>query len=230
MGFNEKMKTHESYGMIGVHRQTGRSRLFGSALEGHDTSISITIREAKVGHDLSQNWFYGDKIIAEVHMSQAQYAEMITTPNVGNGVPCTIRYRHTEGFKEMEALPDEPPEHARVKAEFVAEMDALLMKLKPRKAKVEAILAKKNINKADREELRAHFSSLSRFLWDHAPFVVDQFSRATERVVTTAKGEIDSFLTAVINRTGLEQLRKLQAAIPPPDEEPLRLTAREDDD
>jgi len=41
---------------------------------------------------LNRDWFHKKKHLIEVEMSQTQFAEMITSLNVGDGVPCTIRY------------------------------------------------------------------------------------------------------------------------------------------
>ena len=96
---DEEVEAHPCYGMISVHRQTGgHTKLFGSPLDSHPSTIAITIREAERHHNLSSDWFFARKPIIEIDLSPMQYAEMITTPNVGSGVPCTIRYRHTEGL------------------------------------------------------------------------------------------------------------------------------------
>lgn len=99
---DETVETHESYGMVGLSRFTcggGKGmNLFGSSIQ-HYSGMTLTIREAVKRRNLNREWYGGRRIIAEVTLSPAQFAEMIMTPNVGDGVPCTINFVTGEGTK-----------------------------------------------------------------------------------------------------------------------------------
>lgn len=87
-----KRKTHPAYGMLSFSRRTGgKQSLFGSSIE-HKDVIAMTLRHGEVDRQLNRDWYHGTEVIAEVEMSYAQFAEAITSMNIGTGVPVTIRF------------------------------------------------------------------------------------------------------------------------------------------
>ena len=90
-GMGQTTERHPSYGMIGVHRVNGETSLFQSDVK-HYHFIRIEIKDARKVIHGTHEFIMGDTVVASVHMSEAQFAQMITQPNVGDGVPCTIHY------------------------------------------------------------------------------------------------------------------------------------------
>ena len=96
----EKKEKHPSYGMLGFSRRQGsKTNLFGSSIQ-HQNTISMTLRQGEMHRGLNTDWFFGGDVIVEVEMSQAQFAEAITSMNMGSGVPVTIRYQENKGYIE----------------------------------------------------------------------------------------------------------------------------------
>ena len=90
-----KRQKHPAYGLVQFSRQHGGSKkLFGSQIRS-DTTIALRIFEGEVQHELSYDRYSHAKNrpIIEVVLSAAQFAELLTTMNMGSGVPCTIEYR-----------------------------------------------------------------------------------------------------------------------------------------
>jgi len=85
----EYTETHPSYGCIGISQVSGKGVLFGSEVS-HQHFISITISEARRVVDEPREFVMSDRELVRIAMTQAQFAEMITSPNRGSGVPCTI--------------------------------------------------------------------------------------------------------------------------------------------
>ena len=112
-------ESHPAWGMVEFSRveHGGPCRLFGSSLTNHGTTIILRVWEASRKHDCGQDWYHGSirKELIAVEMSAAQFAGLLTTMNVGNGVPCTIR--HVQGVQRPEVPPD-PGEMGRVRAAF----------------------------------------------------------------------------------------------------------------
>src|SRR5579859_4537827 len=105
---DEKITKHESFGIAGFSRSTtGGSgvSLFGSSIK-HGNTITFTVRHADVTRRLEQDWYHASERmpIVEIEMSQSQFAEMITSMNMGDGIPVTLRYVNG---KRMEACPHE---------------------------------------------------------------------------------------------------------------------------
>jgi hypothetical protein len=91
-GLGWTSQSHPSYGVIGVSRVTGQAALFDSDVK-HGHFIEITISEAKKHRTgFTHEQVMGGKQLARVRMSFAQFAQFITTQNVGSGTPCTLVY------------------------------------------------------------------------------------------------------------------------------------------
>lgn len=207
----KKAKSHPSYGLVSFHRVScggNKEKLFGSSILHHFTMVRLTIHEAELTHDLCYDSIFPRKQIVEVDLSAAQFAELLTTMNQGSGVPCTIRWR--EGVGEVEPPPDNEIEIDRVHESFKANMAERVEWLSERREELAGILEKKAIGKQDRLKISRIIEGVIAEFRSSAPFAVDQFSEATEKIVTAAKAEVDSFVTQVIQVTGLEQLRAMK--------------------
>jgi len=55
------------------------------------------LREGEVSRELNRDFYFGGKRIVECEMSYSQFAEAITSMNMGTGVPVTIRYIQDKG-------------------------------------------------------------------------------------------------------------------------------------
>lgn len=199
---------HESYGVIGVSRVTGSpGKLFGSQLPQHGAFIQITIKRATRYHDLSHDWIHGHgRPVVEVWMSAAQYADMISAPNVGDGVPCTIR--------EVEGTDYElPPQEERTTAEkihdsFEDKMRAFSEHINEKTGELrKALLAKGTLKVEDRKRVAAHLEYIRREIESNLPFVQKSFQEAVEKTTTHAKAELDALVVNTLTEKGLEALK-----------------------
>lgn len=203
---DEIVEKHPSYATILIHRTHGggRRRLFGSPITDHQHTIRISISAAERIHNLGYDRYHGEiRPITQVEMSAAQFAEMITTTN-GGGVPCTLRIR--EGVRVEDPPDDVKVEADLVREKFAADVKAAMAELRPAVEAVEAILEKKSLTNADRKAAHAALGQFTRLISSTAPFMLDQFEEATQRITTTAKTEVDAFMTSVIVAAGLQAL------------------------
>lgn len=210
----DKADKHPSYGTVRFSRvsTSGKTRLFGSSMSKHMSTILLTVREAERSHDLSRDWIHGHKEIVEVELSAAQFAELLTTMNVGSGVPCTIRYRSDIG--EIERPPDEEIEIDRVQTSFKDGLSDLRNWIKKQQEDLGELLDKRALNKEDKKKIKWILDKTMQEVESNWPFVVDQFNEATEKVVTAAKSEVDAFVTHVVQKTGLKQLEAMKEEQP----------------
>lgn len=226
---NEIVERHPSYATIRIHRtQGGNARLFGSPIRDHQHTIRISVAAAERIHSLGCDRYYehGGLPIMQVEMTAAQFAELITTVN-SDSVPCTLRIRDRVRVED-------PPDDVKVEADlvrekFAADVKDALTKLRPAMAAVEAILAKKSLTNADRTAARRGLEQFERLISDMAPFMLDQFEEATQRITTAAKIEVDAFMTSVIVAAGLKAINEhgldavppeMRPALPAPEPEP----------
>lgn len=207
----EREERHESFGMIQINRVSGgrgHTRLFGSHISYHNNTIVIRVYRAVRAFSLSTERFFTDgrMPIVEIELSPAQFAEAITSLNAGAGLPCTIR--EVEGV-HMEDLPDEHvPENQVIRNAFKEDVEGLRLDLQKQLEELDAILDKKRLNKADRSAIRSIVGNAVRLIDDHAPFVVRVFGESVAKTVTTAKAEVEAFVTNALVNAGMATFKE----------------------
>lgn len=215
-GDEEETYEHESYGMVAFNRIHGLAgRLFGSSLRDHHSSVRLVLKRGMRRHHLSRDWYSGvsGPPLVEVILSAAQFADLLTTMNVGDGVPCTIRF--AEG-RLMEDPPDEDLETEKVRASFKKEAREFSSKLRGTVDEIRESFEKKNVTKADRKEILEKLASCLMEVEENLPFILESFEESAEKVVGHAKAEIDAFATHTVMAAGLEALAdgKFPKALP----------------
>jgi hypothetical protein len=151
----------------------------------------------------------GHRTLIEVELSAAQFAELLTTMNVGSGVPCTIR--HLAGQGHIPDPPDTKIEIDRVQESFGDRIKDLKDLLKQSKASIQEMFDEKaTLGVKSKAQVLEVINKLIMEITSNIPFIIDQFNEATERVVTSAKAEVDNFVTNVIVQTGLTQLQAMK--------------------
>jgi hypothetical protein len=202
---------HESYGVALFSRRTGGAyNLFGSSIK-HGQTIALTISRASKKRDLHQDWIHGEEELIEVLMSPNQFAQMITSMNVGSGVPCTIQYVMA---KRMEECPS-----VEMREQFVDEFKKDVRKVMKDADTIVAEVTemfknKQNITKSDRADILAKIGQIMQHVKSNMPFVHSQFNEAMDDTVTEAKAEVEAFVSNKITSLGIEALNEeVQKAI-----------------
>lgn len=197
---------HPSYGLISFSRRQGSPKLFGSALDTHYHYVTLSIGYCTLHRDEQGDRYYGSMRgeIVEVNLSAAQFAELITTMNMGMGTPCTLAYINKE---RIESPPDMPTEAQSVRDGFDDSLRGFVRKLSEKAAEVRACLQKKSLSQGDRQRISGLIDEAVLELSSNAPFIIDMFREATERIMTAAKTEADAWLTSVIQRAGLKAIQ-----------------------
>lgn len=201
-------ESHESYGMLQIHRTSSSSEttLFGSSIPHHNI-IRLSIHPGVVKRDLNHDWFSSNhQAIIEVELSQSQFAEAITSLNMGSGTPVTIR--RLDGKR----LTDPPFTSKRMQFEneFQTRMQDLEQSLRHLTENAETIMReKKSISKADRQAILDGIASLRREIASNVPYMVSSYNEQLDKTTTEAKGEIEAFTINKIKQLGLTKLHEL---------------------
>jgi len=195
--------------MVGFSRQTHGGggdgiSLFGSSIKNNNV-ISLHIYQAEVKRDLSQDWYHTREPIIEILLSPLQFAELLTTMNVGGGVPGTLIHHNGENF----TLPKMPEKAEEFKEEIGKDFEEIIHKINEAGKIIENLIDDpKPIGKQVRKQLKDLVSSFRNTIEHHFPFILKQFSRQLARTVTEAKAEVDAFVEHTIVQTGIEELKK----------------------
>jgi len=198
---------HESFVMLGITRSScGFSQnLFGSSIQ-HSHTIKLKIAPAKIDRMLNRDWFHANtKSYIEVEMSYSQFAEAITSMNVGDGVPVTLRRLDGRMIEDCPQF-DKRQEFEK---EFEKEMQKIGKSLRVLTEQAEALLSeKKPPTKADKETILKGIKMVRQEIESNVPFIQSSFNEQMDKTVLEAKGEFEGFVMHKVISTGLEGLQK----------------------
>lgn len=197
-------ETHPAFGMISLCRTSCSPPqvLFGSAVK-HSNYISLTIKEASRESSSSHDWYFGKHELIRVEISGTQLGDMLASMNVGDGVPCTIQRFNGESrpqIEEFSTIQKEAQEQMEVKLNQTFEASKILL------AKARGIVEKGAPKKADKEELLSLLTQLSYGIGGNIAFAGKCFDEKVEKMVTQAKGEVETFISSKIHSAGLAAL------------------------
>lgn len=197
---------HESFGMAALSRCSGGpNKFFGSHLECHPNYITLTVSRGVRDYDTELYYdryrsSHRGRSIVELNFTAAQFAGLLTTMNMGDGVPCTLT---RIGGRRLADVPDNhKAEHRKVRSGFKKEMDNILETVSPHVEKIEKVLQKKSIGVKDRKTIREELTFIQRVFSDSAPFALSQFEESAEKVVTASKAEIEASMVGMVQRLG----------------------------
>ena len=199
------VKKHESYGKLQVSRVSGGARtLFGSSIQHRDT-VRLSVFRAEHERSSNMDWYFDRGLpLVEVEMSQTQFAEAITSMNMGSGVPVTIKY--TEG-RDMEECPH-TSKIEEFNDEFTNQMEEIARRMEATiKRTREVLRQKKTINKSEKEEILHGLSMLIQEVGSNIPFINEQFTEQMEKTVLESKGEVEGFILNKVQTLGLKELK-----------------------
>lgn len=202
--------SHPSYGMLGFSHVCGsQMELFGSSIK-HDNVIALELKHADCIRELHENRHHGNKTIARVEMSYSQFAELISSFDIGDGIPVTIRYTEKDGIAEN---PSFIGEREKFQEEFSDLLTEINKEIHDSINSATEILSKKSINKSDREELMNKLKKIEMQMSSNAKFIYKQFNRQMEKTVTEAKGEVEAFVQNKMHSLALEAISKNSESI-----------------
>jgi hypothetical protein len=204
---NMKTYEHESYAMMGISRITSSrgENLFGSSLK-HQNMIRIKIAPARIDRHLNRDWFHATHVpYIEVEMSYSQFAEAITSLNVGDGVPVTLRRLNGKQIEECPQI----DKRQEFEHEFENQMSDIAKSLKKLTEQAESLLSeKKPPTKADKEAILHGIKMLRQEVESNIPFIQQSFNEQMDKTVLEAKGEVEGFVMHKIISAGLDGLQK----------------------
>jgi len=219
-GDEAEIETHPAYGQVSINRIQGRVKLYGSAIDHHDSFLVLKIYRSERGHSLSRDWHHPRGMLIEVAMSHAQFAEMITTPNMAEGIPCTIQRL---AGKSVPGLAETVKTEARkISDGFKDGLSGLVASIRRAKNSIDNLLdTKKSISKGDRETIRRALSKILQEVELNTPFVLDQFHEAMEKTVLHSKAEVEAMIMTAVNKLGLDSLKDIGRALSAADQKRL---------
>ena len=224
---------HPAFGILkmSVTQSGGKgATLFGSNLN-HNTYMHFQlqigeesrINEAEIRYSKSYDREV-KPIIADFSMSMNQFVNLITTPNVGEGIPCTLNYYNTGSLFRAPPIDTSEVENltSRIKQDVRDAAKAESAKFEELLSAVDELVAKGKAGKKDLADIRKSLSNLVGNLPSNLAFSVTLAEEAVDKMVTVGKGEIEATLMNSLKQLGIESIQEgkpLTKALPNKDAE-----------
>ena len=192
VSWEDYTESHPAYALIGASRVNSYpgTALFGSDFL-HHSYIMVRISHGELSRGLSHDRAHstGDQIV-EVALSEAQWATFLSTLNMGDGVPCTLRWLDGD-------LPGIAPDLDR-RAQHRAEVDDTL------RDAVRSITELRDA--APNKKLRDMADRALTELTKNLDFVGRSFDKHAEQTIERAKTEVAAYIARAVERAGLQAL------------------------
>lgn len=203
---------HPSFGVITAHRVTGHKRLFGSEVDAGGW-VRIEVREGYLNEDAYMDRIGpARKMLIQVDMSEAQWAQFLSRPNMGDGTPCTLSMRPVGGTLESCTVPGKETADERM-GRRVSEMD------QANRDGIEAWssklldIAEKALGKKALEEFKRTLSCLVDHQKSNQDYALKTLTEHKEKLVSKMRVEIEAMLTDRITQLGLAKTGETQKVI-----------------
>lgn len=195
---------HDSYGLVGFSRIscTKGLSLFGSSIR-HPNVISLRIMRANKTRQYNRDYHSSEEQLIEVYMSQAQFAECITSMNMGDGVPCTIM---RVAGKEMPPC-KEVSERLKLQEDFESQVKEVNTSVREMLETVNNLTHK--MTKKDQETIKKATEKIVREMEENLPFVRESYEKSIDKSIKEGKAEIEAFalnrqLNGMVDNQSLE--------------------------
>jgi hypothetical protein len=205
-GDDEQRASHPSWVMVGISRQNGHRRLFGSQLQHHQ-HFTLSVQYAEAQESLGGVHYFGThKNLIEVTFSGAQFVELITSMNIGSGVPGTLTWYNGEFVPQAE---ENSPHPTRVAKKGFTQ--CLLKNIENLQVQIDEINAligdSRPLGQEKKKQIRDRLSYIKQHFVSNADFYLERYKEAAEEVTKQAKNEFETFVTSSLMSKGIEALR-----------------------
>lgn len=195
--------SHESFGIIKFSRVNGHQRFYGSEI-AQDSYIELTLHNSEIETDLTGQHFYDNGVpIVRLRMSSGQFSELITSLNIGSGVPCTLEMING---KKVENLPETENRKEYVLRKFKERMKEFADRIRSNQKETIEIVKKKTLSKEDVRVLSQNLEYLTTEITANIPFFQECFQEDMDKIVNEAKMEIENTMLHKITTVGLKHI------------------------
>lgn len=205
---DSKIDLSESCAIISISRCTGRVDLYGLPFTT-ESFIEIRVQGAEETEGARGTNRRGStkKNYIRLWLSSSQFAQAITTLNISEGVPCTVRSLGATQYPEFK-LEQHASEKIKFQKEGIAHLKAAITSID------QAIAAAKEIKlKRERESVLEHLQVSRNELADRLLFVGEMFVEYLNSVEQQAKTEVSAYCDLAVRNLGVDALHQKQQQI-----------------
>jgi hypothetical protein len=214
------VRAEPSMGIVSFSRISAGGKgigLFGSEIM-HDTAICMRVYHGAEERRLNaSNYTFdydsGIRPVIELLLSPLQFSELLTTMNVGSGVPCTIKYTELTGGVEHK------PSETNARTQAQSELREKSRKIASSLNALLASLNDKTLSQSKRTAQYEQARMIKQEIESNLPYLMEMYSEAMDKVAVDCKSEVEAFVLHRVIETGLTALKSVSMNLP----EPLQL-------
>lgn len=201
---DEEIFTHPSYGQVSFSRIStgGKVAFYGSDLSV-DHYIELRIATSELIRSLTNDRYRNIERIVELRMTPNQFSELITSMNMGTGVPCTLEFVNGKQVNKLGLVESRKDYTHR---QFQNRMQQFAAKLSENRSIAKKLIAKKTLSKEDQKALEWQIDWIVQETSQNIPFFAECFQEQMDKVVLEAKTEVEAAILHKITTLGLEAL------------------------
>jgi hypothetical protein len=194
--------THKGQLYVGRVSRGGAVPMYGSKIE-HSTTIQIQLSTSREERKYGKEYYYGGERLVEIELTQAQFAEFVSSFNVGSGVPCTIRNINGQECDE----PEKPDPINRIQKDIDNADSCYLERID----KISELLStneqnKKGLNLTETREILHEMKIIKLGLESDRKFYQRQARVEVDNMIVEAKATLEAHLTNRLTDLGAQAL------------------------
>ncbi|EHL8860511.1 hypothetical protein KE704_003433 [Salmonella enterica] len=210
----EKIQSHPAFGLVRTSRiHTTGIRLFDSELDHHEF-IEISIYEAEMTLERERptprRSSEKRRPVIVFRLSQAQWAAMVSSFGVGEGVPCTISHRC---IGDTLTLP-EIAEEKSIRDKFEDQIEAATLKeierIKSGVERLGQLVSKGRAGKRELEDVYTSLRAATGNLPSNLSFATKLMQESMDKIVSSGKAEVEAYVSSAAMRAGMIELCERQ--------------------
>lgn len=208
--------THPAFGLVSVNRtHTTGTRLYASDLS-HQEVITISFHESEqierdgyIRHRLGEG--RRKSPLLSVSLSPAQWAAMITSFGMGDGVPCTLNSIRTEGYQRLPLIGHTESVRERYDRQIKEAADRQLRRIQEHMDTLAALVAKGKAGKKELADVYSGLASAVNNLPGNLAFTSELIQENMDKIVASGKAELEAAALGVATRLGIQEISRLTA-------------------
>jgi hypothetical protein len=203
----EKSTKHPSFGVVEVSRLQGHATLVGSEVT-HQHFFLIKIKEAECVENYGERTFYSrNNSLVEIFLTPNQFVDMITNVGMACGTPCTIRWANGERRE------DPPKINSRIDCAANAGKEVIEKNDAKNKELVNQIMTEvSGLSEKKKQAISKLLENITSNVRNNNSFYMERITEATEKSISIAKTEVESFVASTVRALGLKSLKTLGLA------------------
>ncbi|EIX9776766.1 TPA: hypothetical protein L9B97_004621 [Klebsiella pneumoniae] len=206
---NRDMVTHPAFGLVRVGRvNSSGTNLFDSDID-HRELIELTFHTAAIEQDgYSNRVTKGEdrSPLLVARLSAAQWAAMVSSFGVGEGVPCTLSKIRDGKLVHLPEIEKSETMHERFSNDIAARVSKDITRIEAITDKLGSLIASGKIGKRDLRDIYDSLSSAVNNLPGNMAFGAELTQEAVDKIVASGKAEVEAYIAGAAMRLGLEQM------------------------